>query len=99
MGDDYYQQEEAAQNDHAVEKLQKKVRYLEEETSNLRMETSSLKEFICEVEAQSQEKIDQYLKQLETANVKVSFFNRNLKCIFEEWPFGDVKRFPWILNS
>jgi hypothetical protein len=71
LGDDYYQQEEAARNDQVVEKLQKRVRQLEDETSNLRLETSSLKEFICEVESQSQEKIEQYLKQLESANLKI----------------------------
>ena len=73
LGDELYQQDEADRNNKAVEKLQKRVRQLENETSNLRLESHSLKEFVCEVEAQSQEKIDEYLKQLEAANYKVRF--------------------------
>jgi hypothetical protein len=88
LGDDYYQQEEAAKNDQIVEKLQKKIRQLEDESSNLRLETTSLKEFICEVESQSQDKIDQYLKQLETANLKIhklhsQIADKNTECSFQ----------------
>jgi hypothetical protein len=88
LGDDYYQQEEATRNDQIVEKLQNRVRQLEDESSNLRLETTSLKEFIYEVESQSQEKIDQYLKQLESANLKIhklhsQIADKNSECAFQ----------------
>lgn len=73
LEDEYFEEKQQETNNKTMEKLQKRIRQLETDNDNLKTETESLKEFVCELELKSQEKIGEYLKQLENANLRVIF--------------------------
>jgi len=85
LEEDLYEEQQIQRENKAVENLQNKVKQLEKENDSLKVEANSLKEFVCELELQSQEKIDEYLKQLENANLRIAKLHnqiteKNIEC-------------------
>ncbi|KAE9554026.1 hypothetical protein FO519_002786 [Halicephalobus sp. NKZ332] len=85
LEEDLYEEQQIQRESKAVENLQNKVKQLEKENDSLKVEANSLKEFVCELELQSQEKIDEYLKQLENANLRIAKLHnqiteKNIEC-------------------
>ena len=85
LEEDLYEEQQIQRENKTVENLQNKVKQLEKENDSLKVEANSLKEFVCELELQSQEKIDEYLKQLENANLRIAKLHnqiteKNIEC-------------------
>uniref|UniRef100_A0A7E4URX1 HAP1 N-terminal domain-containing protein n=1 Tax=Panagrellus redivivus TaxID=6233 RepID=A0A7E4URX1_PANRE len=70
LGEDFYDDGPDGGN-RTVSSLQKRVKQLENENSTLKTEATSLRDFVCDVESQNQDRIDGYLKQLEAANIRI----------------------------
>jgi len=85
LEEDLYEEQQIQRENKTIENLQNKVKQLEKENDSLKVEANSLKEFVCELELQSQEKIDEYLKQLENANLRIAKLHnqiteKNIEC-------------------